>query len=263
MPEITKYAQGTPSWVELSTTEDTEALKFYGSLFGWVDDPQEMGPGSIYHMQQLGGLPAAAIYKMGDEEKIQNVPPHWKTYFTVTSSDETAEQAKEKGGSVLAGPFDVFTAGRMALLKDPQGAVFAIWEPNEHIGSRVKDDPGAFTWNELLTSDSKAALTFYSALFGVETPTLSDPMPYNMLRVDGKNVAGVRDITGEMGPIPPHWGVYFATNDVDESLKQAISLGGKVLFGPLDVPTVGRFAVLQDPQGASFSVFKVLQSHHR
>ena len=61
MPEITGYSQGTPSWVELSTTDDAEALKFYGSLFGWVDDPQEIGPGSYYHMQLLGGLTAAAI----------------------------------------------------------------------------------------------------------------------------------------------------------------------------------------------------------
>ena len=145
MPEITRYAQGTPSWVELTTTDDTEAVKFYGSLFGWVNDPQEMGPGSYYHMQQLEGLAAAAIYKMGDEERAQNVPPHWKTYFTVTNTDEAVERAKEAGGSVVAGPFDVFTAGRMALLQDRQGAMFAIWQPKEHIGSRVKDDPGALT----------------------------------------------------------------------------------------------------------------------
>ena len=129
MPEITRYAQGTPSWVELTTTDDTEAVKFYGSLFGWVNDPQEMGPGSYYHMQQLEGLAAAAIYKMGDEERAQNVPPHWKTYFTVTNTDEAVERAKEAGGSVVAGPFDVFTAGRMALLQDRQGAMFAIWQP--------------------------------------------------------------------------------------------------------------------------------------
>ena len=260
MPEITNYAQGTPSWVELSTSDDTEAVKFYGSLFGWVDDPQEMGPGAYYHMQQLEGLVAAAIYKMGDEEKAQNVPPHWTTYFTVTNTDEAIERAKHAGGSVVAGPFDVFTAGRMAVLKDPQGADFAIWQAKEHIGSTVKDDPGAFTWNELLTSDSKAALTFYSALFGVETATVSDPMPYNMLRVDGKDVAGVVDITEEMGPVPPYWGVYFASIDVDESVTKATSMGATVLFGPMDIPTVGRLAVLQDPQGAAFSVFKPAQT---
>ena len=260
MPEITKYAQGTPSWVELSTTDDTEALKFYGSLFGWVDDPQEMGPGSYYHMPQLGGLVAAAIYKMGDEEKAQNVPPHWKTYFTVTSTDEAVERAKQAGGSVVAGPFDVFTAGRMALLQDRQGAMFAIWQPKEHIGSRVKDDPGALTWNELLTSDSKAALAFYSALLGVETATVSDPVPYNLLRVDGKDVAGVMDITSEMGPIPSHWGVYFATSDVDESVDKATTMGAKVLFGPMDIPGVGRLATLQDPQDAEFSVLKASQA---
>ena len=256
MPEITKYAQGTPSWVELTTTDDTEALKFYGSLFGWANDPQEMGPGSYYHMQQLGGLPAAAIYKMGDEEKAQNVPAHWKTYFTVTNTDEAVERAKQAGGTVIAGPFDVFTSGRMALLQDPQGAVFAIWQPNEHIGSRVKDDPGAFTWNELLTSDSKAALAFYSALLDVETATGSEPMPfYNLLVVDGNHVAGVMDINEQMGPMPPHWGVYFATTDVDASVQKATSMGGKVLVGPMDTP-MGRLAALQDPQGATFNVVK-------
>ena len=197
---------------------------------------------------------------MGDEERAQNVPPHWKTYFTVTNTDEAVERAKEAGGSVVAGPFDVFTAGRMALLQDRQGAMFAIWQPKEHIGSRVKDDPGALTWNELLTSDSKAALAFYSALLGVETATVSDPVPYNLLRVDGKDVAGVMDITSEMGPIPSHWGVYFATSDVDESVDKATTMGAKVLFGPMDIPGVGRLATLQDPQDAEFSVLKASQA---
>ena len=105
--------------------------------------------------------------------------------------------------------------------------------------------------------DSKAALAFYSDLFGVETATVSDPMPYNMLRVDGKDVAGVMNMPDEMGSISPHWGVYFASADVDESIERASSLGAKVLFGPMDIPTVGRLATLQDPQGATFTVFKV------
>lgn len=138
MPDVTSHAPGTPSWFELSTTDDEGALAFYGALFGWVDDPQQIGENQYYHMQKLNGLEAASIYKQSEEEKNQGVPPHWNTYFTVSNVDQIVAMAIEAKGTLLFGPMDVFTAGRMAMLQDRQGAAFAIWQPQDHIGCRAR-----------------------------------------------------------------------------------------------------------------------------
>ena len=254
MPEITSYVPGTPSWVDLSTTDEQGALAFYGSLFRWEDDPQEMGPESFYHLQKINGLDVGGIFQQGEEEKSQGVPPHWNTYIAVESVDETAAKAQQAGAIVIAGPFDVFNAGRMAMLQDPQGAVFAVWQAKEHIGCRIKNEPGALTWNELVTTNSGEAQNFYSAVLGVEIA--EGPGGYTLLRVDGTEVAGIMEITPQMGPVPPHWMAYFCVADVDASTKQAESLEATVLVPPTDIPGVGRFSALQDPQGAAFSVFK-------
>ena len=114
MPEFTSHLQGTPSWAELATTDEQGALAFYTAMFGWVDEPNEMGPGIYYHMQKLNGLEVAAMYQQGDDERQQGVPAHWKVYFTVDDIQQSAEKAKESGASVLFGPIDVFDAGHAA-----------------------------------------------------------------------------------------------------------------------------------------------------
>ena len=205
MPEFYSHIQGIPSWVELSTTDDQAALAFYGALFGWVDDPQEMGPGMYYHMQKLRGLEVAAMYQQGDEEQQQGVPPHWKTYFTVDDIAKTTEQANESGATVMFGPIEVFDAGHAAVLQDPQGAVFALWHGKNHIGVRVKDETGAIMWTELLTNAAEDATKFYSDLLGMSSSKMPGPVDYTMLKVGGTDVAGVMAITDEMGPVPPHW----------------------------------------------------------
>jgi predicted enzyme related to lactoylglutathione lyase len=256
MPEFTSHPQGTPSWVELSTTDDQAALAFYGELFGWVDDPQEMGPDMFYHMQKLSGLEVAAIYQQGEEEKEQGVPPHWNTYFTVDDIDQTVGNAEQSGATVIMGPMDVFDAGRMAMLQDRQGAVFAVWQPKEHIGFRLKGDSGTLMWNELLTNNSVDATQFYSGLLGLGSSKMPGPMDYTMLNVGGTDVAGVMTITEEMGSVAPHWMVYFGADDVDAASKKVESLGGLIVVPPSDIPGIGRFSGLKDPQGAMFFIFK-------
>ena len=256
MPEVTAHPQGTPSWVELDTTDEIAAVAFYHALFGWEDDPQPITETWLYHMQKLNGLEAAAIYVQSEEEKSMGIPPHWKTYFTANNVDAVAEKAGQIGGTVLFGPMDVFEAGRMVMLQDPQGAAFAVWQPKQHIGARVKHDPGAITWNELMTSDPDAAIGFYTALLGLEQAGTMGEMDYRLLKVGNTEVAGVMQITPEMGPVPPNWMVYFAVDDVDATVAQAQSLGANVLVPGTDIPEVGRFATLTDPQGACFSIFK-------
>ena len=264
MPEVTSYAPGTPSWSELSTTDEAGALSFYSTLFGWEDDPQEMGPNWYYHMQKVNDLPACSIYQQGEEERSQNVPPHWNLYFTVENVDNTMAAISQNGGQVVFGPMDVFEAGRMAMCQDPQGAFFAIWQANLHIGARVKQETGAMCWNELLTTDREAAINFYIAALGVERGEVMQPHEYAMIRVGGTEVAGVMQITPEMGEFPPHWSVYFGVDNADATVEQAQSLGATVFVPPTDIvpvegePAIGRFAAMADPQGAAFSIFQAV-----
>ena len=203
MPEVTGHAPGTPSWVELDTNDETGALAFYSAVFGWVDDPQPITDTWTYHMQRIDGLEAAAIYQMSEEEAGQNIPPHWTTYLTCDNADAVAGRTTQLGGSILFGPMDVFEAGRMAMLQDPQGAAFAVWQPKQHIGCRIKDDPGAMIWNELMTSDRDAAIGFYNGILGIEHGGVMGPMDYTLIKAGGYEVGGVMEITADMGPIPP------------------------------------------------------------
>ena len=256
MPQVTSYAPGTPSWVDLSTTDVEGALAFYSALFGWENDPQSMGPDDFYYMQRLRGLAVCGLYRQMEDQTARGIPSHWTTYITVEDADAAAARAEQAGGSVLAGAFDVFEAGRMAMIQDPEGVVFAVWQPKSHIGCEVKGESGAVVWSEVMTNSPSEAGAFYGAVVGVEMT--SAPMDYYLLRVAGSSVAGVLQITPEMHGAPPCWVVYFGVDDVDAKTAQTQELGGTVLVPPWDVPSEGRIAVLQDPQGAVFNLFQPL-----
>jgi len=127
----------------------------------------------------------------------------------VKNADETAKKAKQAGGKVMMEPMDVFDSGRMAMVQDPRGAVFDVWQPKKHVGYRIVNEPGARTWNEVMTTDPKGAPASYSKTLGVSASEVPG-MDYTMMRVGGQDAAGVMKITPEMGPVPPHWMVYFA-----------------------------------------------------
>ena len=131
-----------------------------------------------------------------------------------------------------------------------------LWQPDQHIGARVKLEPGAIAWNELLTTDKEDAIAFYQAVLGVERGESMPPMDYTLVRAGGTEVWGVMQMTPEMGEFPPHWGVYFGVADVDVSVAQAQSLGGAVTVSAFDIPNIGRIAGLSDPQGAAFVIFQ-------
>ena len=262
MPEVTAHVPGAPSWAELDTTDEAGALSFYAALFGWQDDPQEITPDWHYHLQRLNGLEAAAMYRQSDEEQEQKIPPHWSIYFTVENVDATAEAVGQNGGAVVFGPMDVFEAGRMAMCQDPQGAYFALWQANQHIGCRVKGEPGAMCWNELMTTDREAALEFYINVLGLERGWVVAATEYATLRADGTEVCGVMQLTPEMGEVPPFWTAYFQVADLDATVEQAQALGASIRVPPTDIipfegqPAIGRFAALADPQGAAFSLLQ-------
>jgi predicted enzyme related to lactoylglutathione lyase len=251
--ERTSHAPGTFSWVDVSTTDQEGAKRFYQELFGWEADDVPAGEGIVYSMMKLDGRSVAAISPQQEQQREMGVPPVWNSYVTVEEADAAANKAKELGANLFAEPFDVFDAGRMAVIQDPQGAVFMVWEPRESIGAELVNVPGALTLNQLNTSDPEAAGRFYGDLFGwrIEQVSEEPEQPYWGI-YNGDRLNG--GMMGHQGPAPPHWLPYFASEDVDAASAKIAELGGNVIIGPMDIPS-GRIAVAQDPQGAYFALF--------
>jgi uncharacterized protein len=251
--ERTSHAPGTFSWVDVSTPDQEGAKRFYQELFGWEADDVPAGEGIVYSMMKLDGRSVAAISPQQEQQREMGVPPVWNSYVTVEEADAAANKAKELGANLFAEPFDVFDAGRMAVIQDPQGAVFMVWEPRESIGAELVNVPGALTLNQLNTSDPEAAARFYGDLFGwrIEQVSEEPEQPYWGI-YNGDRLNG--GMMGHQGPAPPHWLPYFASEDVDAASAKIAELGGNVIIGPMDIPS-GRIAVAQDPQGAYFALF--------
>lgn len=260
MAQVSQHLPGTFSWPELSTSDQAAAVAFYRALFGWGVNDQPLGPGETYSIFQLNGADVGAAYTMRAEERQHGAPPHWNAYVSVANADEATTRAQELGANVFAPPFDVMDAGRMAVLQDPTGAVFQVWQAVKNIGAHVLGEPGALCWTELTTSDPAAAETFYTSLFGW-TPKHSapgSPMVYTEFTVAGANTPsiGMMQKPPHLPPqVPSFWLPYFQVTDVDASVEEAKSLGAQVHFGPENIPDAGRFAVIADPQGAAFAVF--------
>jgi predicted enzyme related to lactoylglutathione lyase len=252
MPERTRYAPGTPSWVDLNTTDQNAAKQFYGELFGWTYDDQPVGDDAVYSMAKLRGHDVGAI--AGMPPGPEGVPPHWNSYVTVKDVDASAALVEPAGGSVFAPPFDVMDAGRMAVVADPAGAVFMLWQAKQSIGATLVNEAGAFSWNELITPDPTKIEDFYSRVLGWTANHLTEGMEYTEFKLNGESVAGA--MKPPMDGIPPVWTIYFSTDDTDATVAKAQSLGATVFQPPTDIPP-GRFAVLADPQGAMFNVIKM------
>lgn len=253
MGERTKYAPGVFSWTDLTTPDQDAAKQFYGQLFGWsaVDNP--IGEGMVYSTMQIDGKDVAAISPQMQAQREAGAPPTWNSYLTVESADAAADRAQKLGATVAAPAFDVFDAGRMAVLQDPQGGFFMVWEPKQHIGARLVNQPGALAWNELASPDMDASAEFYRELFGWQTePIEAGGMPYLVIKTaDGRSNGGIRPAAENE---PTYWLVYFGVADADATLTKAAELGGTKLMGPMDIG-MGVIGVVQDPQGAVFATF--------
>ena len=258
LQESPQYAPGTFCWVELATSDNEAAKKFYTELFGWgfIDNP--MGPDMVYTMLKKDNKEVGALYKMMPEMSARGIPPHWMSYASTENADDTAAKAQTLGGTVMQPPFDVMEHGRMAVIQDPTGAVFSVWQANQHKGAGLVNAPGSLCWNELMTVDTNKAGDFYAGLFGWGKDVQSfGPMEYTMFTHGGRPTAGMLKMTPEMGNIPPNWLVYFAVDDCDASVQKATELGGNVMKPADDIPGIGRFAILTDRQGAAFAIIKL------
>ena len=183
-------------------------------------------------------------------------PPHWNLYVAVENADQIAARATELGGTVLVAPFDVMTFGRMAVIQDPSGAVFSIWQKYDHVGTTVEAESGAFCWGDLSTSGPDRAKQFYEALFGWKIgPKETYPPEYDVIENRGRLIGGIPPAAYRDPQIPSHWMNYFQVTDVDGVAEKTRAAGGKVCLAPTSMGSV-RLAVLTDPQGAAFSVIK-------
>ncbi len=212
-----------------------------------------MGPARTYTVFRVRGRDAAAGCALRPEEIQQRVPPHWNTYISVANVDDAVKRARELGATVLAPAFDVMDAGRMAVLQDPTGAVFQVWQANKSIGTRVQGEPGALCWTELATRDAKAARAFYTQLFGWGTKGGDE---YTELSNGRSQIGGIMPMPAQIpAEVPSHWMPYFMVDDIDASTRTAQGLGAQVRVPVMDIADAGRFAVLADPQGATFALF--------
>jgi predicted enzyme related to lactoylglutathione lyase len=261
MPVMTAHRPGTFSWIDLAAHDVDAAERFYTQLFGWTAERMQFGPAEsdVYVMLRKDGHDAAAVYAMDPTQKAQGMPPAWLAYVTAESADEAAARARMLGATVLADAFDVMDAGRMALIGDPEGAMFAVWEPARHVGAGIMNEPGSLCWVDLATRDLDAASRFYGALFGwTAAPAEGTPRPYLQLRSgDAPAGGGMYDMPPQMAGVPAHWAPYFAVEDADEAVRRARELGATVVMEPYDLPGVGRFAMIHDPQGAEFYVIRL------
>ena len=255
MTVTTLNPPGTFSWVELGTTDGATARAFYGQLFGWEVQDYPMGNGFTYHIFQHEGKDVAAMYELMEDQRKMGIPVHWMSYVAVTDADEATARATALGGKVMSGPMDVAESGRMAVITDPQGGAFAVWQAKNHPGVAKRGEPGSLVWNELASTDIKGATEFYGKLFDWTTTIMQVPgMAYTIFEREAKGVGGGYQITPAMGGMPTNWLPYFAVSDCDATSGLATTIGGKVIMAPTDIEGVGRFAILTDPSGAHFAI---------
>jgi predicted enzyme related to lactoylglutathione lyase len=267
------YIAGVPCWIDTDQPDPEAAVAFYGGLFGWqFEDAMPPGSPGPYFIARLHGGDVAAV-----SGKPEGAPPEagWNTYVWVDSADDAAARVRAAGGNVLMEPFDVMRAGRMAVLADPDGAQFRVWQAGEHRGARIVNEPGTLNFNSLNTRDVSGATAFYGAVFGWGTLGMpssdqmwtlpgyadfleqSDPGLRERMAAAGAP-EGFADAVAILSPlgedrvgVPAHWRVTFAVEDADATAKRADALGGNVVVPPMDAPWV-RTTVITDPQGATF-----------
>ncbi len=258
MTKITKILPGEFCWADLGTPDLAATKKFYSKIFGWKSFDNDMGPNGVYSMQQLEKKNICAIHTAGDPMAGKK-KPFWMPYIAVKSVDQSLKKAKTAGATIHMGAHDVPGAGRMAILSDPTGASFAIWEARGSIGTQLKQLPGTVCWHDLSTPDRAGAIKFYSKVFGwkVQIQDFSGNA-YYLLKLAGKR-AGLGGIWPQ--PLPgsdPAWFTYCVVKSCARTVTQAKRLGGKVVLGPITVPKTCTFAIIEDPQGAAFGALQPL-----
>ena len=243
---------GVPGWVDFGSPDLEASAAFYRGLFGWEAQPSKPEYGGYTTFTLDGRAVAGGAPLMTPEQ-----PATWSTYVIVEDAAASASRVASAGGRVLVDPMPVADQGTMAVFLDPDDAAIGVWQPGEMKGGEVFNEPGALTWNELVTNDLEAAKAFYGTVFGWETTeSVLGDITHVQWELDGNGIAGMSALVGVRWPtdVGPHWSVYFSVADCDSAAEKVTGLGGTVLVPPTDMPPGGRFARAMDPGGAQFIV---------
>jgi len=266
MSERNGFQPGVPCWVETWQDDGGSAADYYGRLFGWEAERTATPDDEVtFRVCRLRGRDVAAI---GSPIPDPAPPtPSWTTFMQVESASETTERARAAGGEVLVEPTDSLEGGSIAILADPAGAAFAIWEQGKHQGAQLINEPGAWAMSMLVTPDPEGAVRFYADVLGWSTESFGmGGQEFTMFTLPGylggePEQPVPRDVVATLAPpgavedASAHWSVDFWIDDPDDAAGVTEEMGGKVLAGPYDVPDLGmRQATLADPQGATFTV---------
>lgn len=256
--------EGRFVWYELMTTDMDAAKAFYSEVIGWKtaqwpDASSGMPP---YTMWQVGDDSIGGVMTLPDKAKEMGVPPHWLVYVQVIDVDATAARAKELGGTVHVPPTDIPTVGRFAVIADPQGASLAAFKPQQEMKLHEGEPRlGDFSWHELNSTDHEAGWKFYSELFDWKLTDAMDMGPemgtyqmFNRTSAAEGSAGGMSNAAKQLG-MPAHWLLYVSVDDIDAAVARVKGNGGKVVNGPMDIPTGGKIAQCMDPQNAAFALF--------
>ena len=244
----TAWPAGTPCWVDYGAGDLEAAKAFYAELFGWQytgGDPEFGG----YLNAEKDGRQVAGLGPQMDEAG----QPGWTTYFATDDADATVARIREAGGTVVVEPMEIGPMGRMVVALDAQGHAFGLWEAGEHTGVQRFNEPGSLVWNEAAVDDPAAAQAFYTAVFGYEWDPMEGMAPYATFRTGDRPLGGMGDVQPGQ---PTGWTACFAVASTDAAVATVESRGGKVLHAAEDTE-FGRYAVLADQWGGSFSVMEV------
>jgi predicted enzyme related to lactoylglutathione lyase len=253
-----KYEAGVFCWIDLMAHDMEAAKRFYSQLFGWEMTPTDEN--MHYSNAMQGGEMIAGIGGMPPDMKSQGVPPMWNSYAWTDDAAKVEAAARENGAKIIAPTMQVAEYGSMMCFMDPGGAPVGVWQPGTHRGAGIVNKPNSLCWNELVTRDVEGCKSFYAKVLGwtYEAMPMGD-FDYEVVKVGERSNGGIMPMSGEMWEgIPSHWMVYFAVADTDAIARKCEQLGGKIMVPPTDMQ-VGRFAVLQDAQGAVFSVLKLAE----
>jgi predicted enzyme related to lactoylglutathione lyase len=246
----TPFAAGTPCWVDLLTSDVEASTAFYTGLFGWTAETsgEEFGNYVIY---SLDGYPVAG---QTPNQPDFGSPDVWSTYIASDDCEATVTAAEAAGAKVMFPTMAVGEVGTMAMLQDPAGAAFGVWQAGQHTGFGRYNEPGTVTWDEHQSKDFAASAAFYGEVFGWEYDAVSDTddFRYSTAQVDGSTVGGMMDAAAYLpAEVPSHWAVYFSVDSADGASAKVQELGGAVIQAAEDTP-YGRIALVADPTGAQF-----------
>jgi predicted enzyme related to lactoylglutathione lyase len=257
LPTVEAAHHGAPSWVDLSTSEIEGATEFYTELFGWSVATTSTPMGE-YHIASVDDREVCGMMAHGDGQ--QGMPAVWTVFFTVGDLEATLASIDDHGGAVVQPPIEIPGGAHVAVATDPAGAMFAVISGGPHPrGAYISAALGGVGWVETLTRDPLAIVPFYETVFGWQTHS-DEATGYTMFTLDDANVGGMLPMPSEVpAEAPSHWATYFTVADCEATARRCAELGGQV-HRPASSAGGVRFAVLSDPQGATFSVIESIEA---